>query len=170
MSDEAAVIVVDKRSGWRVVHPSPFSYQAVCFILFWGGFGSAAIAVGVDQLVRFGKVGLFALLLCFGLGGWAFIYGFLCAPYVAFDEHHVAQGNSRRRPKAVVARADISRMTRGSISRGLQGALFGQLVDEDGNVLMRLNGNITTRQLANLARELQVPSDLIARRPPGRAR
>lgn len=110
--------------------------------------------------MQYGDVGVFAVLLCFGLAGWAAIYAALFAPYVAYDQHHVAQGRLRRRPSAAVARLDISHMTRKYRRLGTQVDQYGQLIDENGRVLMELDKNITTRQLEKLAQELHVPFQL----------
>jgi hypothetical protein len=73
--------------------------------------------------------------------------------FVAYDEVRFASGNSRRKPRKVVDRADIRRIAWGYSHSRRRGTVLG----EDGRVLALIPSSFSRRQVAGLARELGVP-------------
>lgn len=115
MGEQETVTVIDKRCGWRVLHPSRFSGAAIAGSVLFGGGAVLGTGYGTDLLVAKGNFGGFLFLLGASVAGLGFLYFETFAYYVAVDERYVAQGRRRRAPSGVVERSAVSYATRGSI-------------------------------------------------------
>jgi hypothetical protein len=145
--------VVDKRNGWRVMHPTFLSFPAICLILLFGGVGLAVVGVGVYEAVIEGSIATLAITACVPLLGFWVAYQIMFSMFVAYDEVRFASGTSRRKPRKVVDRADIRHLTWGYTHSRRRGSVLG----EDGRVLALIPSSFSRRQVADLARELGVP-------------
>jgi hypothetical protein len=145
--------VVDRRNGWRVIHPTLRSFPAICFNLVTGGIGLFFIALGIYEELRQGAVGVLVFLVCFALALFRLEYTLMLGTFVAYDETRLARGSSYVKRRKVVARAEIRLITWHYAHTKYRGAVIG----DDGLVLLEFAASITRRQVADLARELGVP-------------
>jgi hypothetical protein len=150
---DGIAVTVDRRSGWRVIHPTGASAVGLGVGSPLIGFSAMFAAIGVFQFVTRHDIGGLFAELGIAVCPLALTYLMIFRYFVAYDQRFVAAGRRFGAPRVVVTRSEVSQAVWSSEYRKNGGRLIGRA----GEVLILLEPVLSRRQLAVLARELGVP-------------